>query len=324
MTARPTGDDLHTNRLLSNLNRKSPFRINKLKKIRKNVYMVETDRSPFILKGYSSLQRLQLQEAFTSSLKSEGFLQTYSFYRFFENPIYYNKKYYGWIEYLEPHRDRFTYATHDNRKEGLDLLHTFHLTTKNLSKRYERVLPEFNLYDKWAERLRLFENNSSIIGNYLSETMINELLNWGKYSITGLKNEEKVFGNTTQPVILHGDVAHHNYLRSKSGKLYLIDFDLISIGPESADLLQYANRILPSIHWSLHQLFQLPQFYPYLQNRAFLFALMYPTDIFREWNRIIKDGSYHYSGKLLPVIELTTSQFHLRQQFIIELKNVVK
>ena len=37
-------------------------------------------------------------------------------------------------------------------------------------------------------------------------------------------------------------------MRTSKGELYLIDFDLISIGPEMADYLQYANRILPFLN----------------------------------------------------------------------------
>ncbi|MGJ7920570.1 phosphotransferase [Neobacillus sp. LXY-4] len=323
MRGRYTGDDLVNNRLLSILNKSVPFSIKKIKKIRGSVFLLETGFKTFILKGFSSLPRLQVQEAFTSSLKSEGFVNSYSFYRFTEDPIYFNKKYYGLIEYIEPHRERFSYLTAADRLEGLNLLHTFHLTTKRISKKYERILPQFNLYEKWVERKKLFTINSSIIKNYLPKEMMNELLEWGNDSLNGIKNETLRIEDEP-PVILHGDVAHHNYLRSTSGRLFLIDFDLISIGPESIDLLQYANRILPFINWSFTQLSEYPLFDQYLQNRTFLFALMYPSDIFREWNRIIKEKSYILPNKLLPVLELTTEQFQLRKQFIKELKNVVK
>ncbi len=59
---------------------------------------------------------------------------------------------------------------------------------------------------------------------------MNELLEWAKISLEGMKTENLDFGDGQDPVILHGDVAHHNYLKSKSGKIFLIDFDLASIG----------------------------------------------------------------------------------------------
>ncbi|WP_318509345.1 phosphotransferase [Bacillus sp. T3] len=324
MKARNKGDDALNNRLLSILTRSVPLKIRKIRNIRHHVFYLETDACPIILKGYSSMQRLQLQEAFAASLKAEGFRHSYKFYQFLENPIYFNKKYYGWIEYIEPHPEPFNYLTTANRKAGINLLQLFHGTTKKLAKRYERILPEFNLRDKWNERFIQFKKNQQIVQHYVSKEIINEIDDWGKISLIGMETEKYKFSDTFDPVILHGDVAHHNYLRAKTGKLYLIDYDLISIGDRSADLLQYANRILPSMNWSWAMLSQFPVLQPYLQNRAFLFALMYPSDIFREWNRIIKEGTYLMPKKLLPVVELTTRQFDLRQQFISELKNMVK
>lgn len=319
------GDDLITNRLLNILKKSVPFKVNEIKQIRKHVYFVKTDHKPYILKGYSSLQRLYLQEAFTESLKAEGFHHSYSYYRILETPIYFNQKYFGWIEYIEPHRDRFSYQSSSDRKEGIRLLNRFHRTTKRLAKSYEMMLPRINLYEKWYERSSRFQKHIPLLRHYLKDQMINELMEWSKISLEGLKNENLNFGNDDlQPVILHGDVAHHNYLKSKSGNLYLIDFDLISIGNEGSDLLQYANRIFPFINWSMHELSKYEHINKYLNNRAFLLALMYPTDIFREWTRIIKDKTYQSPEKILPVMELTVDQFHLRRQLIKDLKNVVK
>jgi len=124
-------------------------------------------------------------------------------------------------------------------------------------------------------------------------------------------------------VILHGDVAHHNFLRDTMGKLYLIDFDLISIGPNSLDFLQYANRILPFIDWSFARLQHFPYIDRFLQDEGFLFALAYPADIFREWNRMVKENSHHDKAKLKQVMDLTIGQFNARKQFIDQLKKQV-
>ena len=121
-------------------------------------------------------------------------------------------------------------------------------------------------------------------------------------------------------VILHGDVAHHNFLRDTSGNLHLIDFDLIHIGPESIDLLQYANRILPSIDWSIDQLSQYQQISKFLKERAFLYALAFPTDIFREWNRILREKKHENQHHYKYVIELTLNQLYLRRKFVEKLK----
>lgn len=323
MRVKNGGDDLILNRLLTHLNRSLPFTVHEIKQIRDHVYYMDTEQKPFILKGFSSIQRLQLQEAFTNSLKSEGFENTYSFYSFFEQPIFLNHRYFGFIEFIEANPRAFTYHFHHNRKEGLDLLHCFHNTTRMLSKQFELFLPRFNLLEKWQERTNLFLANIPFIRYYLKKEMLDELLVWANESLEGLRAENHSSRDENN-VILHGDVAHHNFLKASTDKLYLIDFDLISIGDESADLLQYANRILPFLDWSLSRLSEYPLIKTYLNRRAFLWALMYPTDIFREWNRMIKDRTYQQPNKMLMVMNLTISQFHLRQQFIKELKNVVK
>lgn len=323
MKGKNGGDDLILNRLLTRLNRSLPFTIHEIRRIRDYVYHVDTDEKPLILKGFSSLSRLRLQEAFTTSLKSEGFHNTYSFYRFMDQPIYFNKKYYGMIEFIEAHPDPLTYRSQNDRLKALDLLYEYHATTKQLTIQYEKVIPRLNLIEKWQERTNRFIENLPIIRYYLEKPVIEELLLWSNDSLAGMSAENVCFKNE-QSVILHGDVAHHNFLKSRNGPLYLIDFDLIMIGDESTDLLQFSNRILPFIDWSLERLGTHPSIQAYLNNQAFLWALMYPSDIFREWNRIIKDKAYQNPSKLLVVMDLTMSQFHLRQQFIKVLRNVVK
>ena len=102
------------------------------------------------------------------------------------------------------------------------------------------------------------------------------------------------------------------------------DFDLISVGPVMADYLQYANRILPFLNWSLPSLTSFQGISPYFQQKIFLYALAFPTDIFREWNRLIKDRTYQESNKVRSTYHLTLHQFDQRREFVRELKRLVK
>jgi hypothetical protein len=317
------GDDLILNRLFALLNKRLPFIVNGIKQIRNNVYFVESEIRPFILKGYSSLENLRLQETFTASLKSTGFNLTYSFYPLVDQPVFFNQQYFGLIEFIDGHPQPFTYSTQANRINGLNTLQAYHNKTKTLVKQFRSILSRFNLEIKWHERVRIFQTNLPFIQYYLKEPIIRETLTWAHESLAGIHTEKRSFFEE-ESVILHGDVAHHNFLKAKNEELYLIDFDLISIGGASADLLQYANRILPAINWSLPKLFEYPHLQSKLQDPAFLWALMYPTDILREWNRIIKDKSYLQPSKLLMVMDITIPQFHLRQQFNKDLKNMLK
>ncbi len=179
-------------------------------------------------------------------------------------------------------------------------------------------MPSFRLVEKWQERFTQFKRNLSFISFFLQRDILTELFTWAEWCFLGLRNEKKEFDQLPK-VVLHGDVAHHNFIRTSEEELFLIDFDLISIGTEMADYLQYANRILPFLNWSLNELADIEQLQPYLQQKFFLYALAFPSDILREWNRLVKERTYNQLKKVRPVMELTLNQFEMRKAFFDEL-----
>lgn len=309
------GDERSNHRLLSYLKQNFSLNVQQIKHIRKNVYLAQLDDGcQFIMKGFSARRNLLLQDAFTSSLKNRHFPYTYSFYSGLPS-VYFDSKFYGYLEYIEPSHEKFFYNSEENCQEGLALLQKYHHTSKQLVGGYKSLLPVFDLENKWQDRFLLFLKNKEILSLFIPSDIYSDLVSWAEWSLTGIEREYPFSPN----VILHGDVAHHNFIRSKDGKLFLIDFDLISIGPEIADYLQYANRILPFLEWSLHDLAGYQPFQSYFQQKMFLYALAYPTDIFREWNRLIKERQYSDSNKVRSVLHLTISQFEKRRAFVHEL-----
>ncbi|WP_442595199.1 phosphotransferase [Neobacillus sp. D3-1R] len=322
MIDRKRGDDGVNIRLLSSFQKQFPYKIKELYPLRDHVFKIKTSKGSFILKGYSSYNRLKLQETFTSSLHKEGFNNTYSFIILDQDPIMYENKYFGCIQYIEPHKRTFSYISDNERQEGLSLLDNFHEITKQSVGRYQSILPEFNLQKKWLERRDQFVKNTPIISHYISSDLIKEWLNWADWSLEGIIKNEHII-ESEPSVILHGDVAHHNFLRGKSGKLYLIDFDLISIGPRSMDLLQYSNRILPFINWNLNSLIRYKSLKDLFRNQSYIYALVYPTDLFREWNRFIRENHFRDVYKLQNLINQTLSKMQLRQEFTKQLQKLV-
>ncbi|WP_428909250.1 phosphotransferase [Niallia sp. Krafla_26] len=317
------GDEEFNHRLLSYLKKQLSTNIQQFTHIKKNVYFIKMeDGTPIIVKGFSSRRSLLIQDAFTSSLKKNHFHSTYMFYQGMTS-LQFNKKYYGLLEYINPSKQRFLYNSMENCQEAMSLLQKYHQTSKKLVGSYRRLLPSFDLQNKWEERFFLFLKNEDILSYFIPREIVSELISWAEWSLKGLKKEkESLF---RQPVvILHGDVAHHNFLRKSNGDLYLIDFDLISVGPVFADYVQYANRILPFLNWSLPALNEFPIIQPYFQQKLFLYALAYPTDIFREWNRLIKEQSHQDLNKIRNTLQLTFSQFDQRQEFVRELMRIVK
>src|SRR4051794_30391480 len=73
------GDDDYFDRLLSYFQSQFHERIVQMVPIRKSVIYLKTDKNSYVIKGYHTNSRLRLQEAFTATLKKEGFTKTYLF-----------------------------------------------------------------------------------------------------------------------------------------------------------------------------------------------------------------------------------------------------
>lgn len=229
---------------------------------------------------------------------------------------------YGLIEYLPPHKDSFSYHSKRNRREALQLLEHYYSVTERLVEIYKYILPTFHLMKKFEHRLEEYRMNIPIIEQYVKKDIVKEIMEWADYSFGSIKNKIDYL-DTNPNVILHGDVAHHNFLRVRNNELYLIDFDLISIGPRIADYLQFANRILPDIGWSIQDLQSMQGYADLFKDKWFLMALIYPTDILREWNRIIRNKDVDNAYLLEQVQLLTTNQFHKRKKFYQKLQQLV-
>lgn len=316
------GDDLFLDRLLSYLNSQFSFKIRNITPVKNRVFKIFSPEKVFVLKGFHSYHRLKLQESFSRSLKKEGFKHTYSFLKFEEDVLFFEGIYYGCLEYIVPAIPPFSYKSERDRLEGLELLEQYHLTSSRLVQRYNTLLTRLNILKKWRERTAKFMENISINKFFIQKEMIEEILHWADWSLKGMEKEIPLMEKKVD-VILHGDVAHHNFLRSQDERLYLIDYDLISVGQPVWDYLQYANRILPHLDWSLNELGKLNMLSGFLDEDVFIFALAFPTDIFREWNRAIRERYMTKAEKLRPVLDLTVNQFSERQRFFRELQTVI-
>ena len=89
------------------------------------------------------------------------------------------------------------------------------------------------------------------------------------------------------------------------------------------DYLQYANRIMPNLENS-EELWTYQQINQYKNNKAFLYALVFPTDIFREWNRIIKESATDDTSYLYSVQRLTIKERKHRMAMYNEIIDLLK
>ncbi|MEH6944273.1 phosphotransferase [Bacillus sp. JJ722] len=310
------GDSVFRSRLRAALKEKGA-NLHKVVKLRSNVFIVHTDRKKYLLKGFYNRKKYEAQKLLVRKLKENDFEQTYSFKNI---PTFkYEGETYAWIQFLSSAKERFNFRSYTNRKKGLQLLEDFHSTT---SEFYDSIpVNYFNQVEKWEERLEEFESNRRIIEKYVSSSYLDSWLDWGKRSLKGLiKNERELYEEPT--CIVHGDVAHHNFFLKKDGNLNLIDFDLINKAPPIIDYLQYCNRIMPHIEDN-SELWTYEQLRSYKDNHAFLYALLFPTDIFREWNRIIKEDSLRDRGYMHSVWELSVEEWPKRISLYKDIANMI-
>ncbi|MEQ2526374.1 phosphotransferase [Bacillaceae bacterium CLA-AA-H227] len=315
-----TGDDFLLNRLFSYLNNQLPWEIEYIKPFGRKIYLVESSLGPFILKSFRSFDQLIKQQLLLADLKKAGFHHTYSFLFEEREPLFFEKVYYGCLEYIPPSMNPFNFNNPKDRQDGLTLLSKFHQSTERMVT--HTTLEKFPLVHKWRSRVTEFINNLSVIKLFVKEEMLHELLAWSAWALEGVEREWASI-NAESVVVLHGDLAHHNFIRSTTGELYLIDFDLISIGNRRIDYLQYANRILPSINWSFEELSKFEKMKPFLNEKFFLYGLAFPTDILREWNRLIREKQYDKPEFVRQLLDFTVSQFNARRQFFYQIQRMV-
>jgi len=314
------GDGHFKHRLQSFFYEHFQTRIRSIHQIKPLVYKVLSCQGPFILKGFSSIQSFNKQKALTNYLKENQFQETYSILTNQDLLIPFENRYFAALEYLPPHQTPFTYRTIEEIKEGLSLLEKFHQTTKTL-KENSLLYPFYNQQKRWEKRLKEFLSYEKSLLTTLDITILQSFIFWAKWALEGMNRNPSIHLDTA---IVHGDVAHHNFFRHKNGKLYLIDFDLASKSPIITDYLQLAIRILPYIHWDVQQMFSLWPLERYKEDRWFLFGLMFPSDVLREWNHFLRNASGWKQGiSLQTLLQKTNHDFLGRQKLFNDLKKMI-
>lgn len=308
--------DGFTSRLLFFINETAGIHATALETIKDGVWKLRGARQDWVVKEFSSFEKWRSQFLFLKRLQEAGFTKTYSFSPIHANgPIAFENRIFALISFIEHGKNKTPkYRKRKDRQDALDVLSEFHLTTSGFVNEFHGVLPVFNQLEKWDRRQREFALTIKRIHSHPYFSYLESYARMGKQALEPLKKKSSYF--TDQPkVIIHGDVANHNFIRGKAGRLNLIDFDLIARAPRHIDLLQFCSRILPEINWDAAILFSHEELVGYWNERPFLEALLYPTDIFREWNRLLrKEGGAQEPS--LPYLELLTKgQYDKRMRF---------
>lgn len=292
-----------------------------LKVIKPKLIKLSTNKGEVVAKQFTSLHRLLMQGEFLKRLRDGGFEGAYTFSEEFE-PFTCNGRHIGFLEYIPSHSETFNYHTYRNRLEGLSLLKGMHKTSAKIHKEMNRTPASFSQIEKWRERLNEFSINARQFKKVIPDNILYQYIRMGEWSLEKLRGHELEEG--TEPIIIHGDVAHHNFLRRIDGKLILIDFDLMAKAPPIIDDLQYANRLLAFNHFSLKEILSFRYLKKYRDNPLFLAGLAFPTDIYREWNRVYRENLWNSTMRLQSLWNLTVDDFQLRRQFIQDIQKLIE
>ncbi|WP_212952570.1 aminoglycoside phosphotransferase family protein [Siminovitchia terrae] len=309
--------DGFNSRLLLYLKKRTGIDFRKISNIKKAVWITSSENERWIIKEFPNSDKLIQQVQLTELLWKHGFHNTYRFHPIHRNgPCYFEGRCLGIIQYIESLKHkRFYYDSAENREEALSLLCRFHSTTSKCVPQLKDKLIKFDLLKKWEKRLEKFKRNFVSLKGLSVYPHLDKYIAIGEASLQIMRGHKAYFSMGPY-CILHGDLAHHNFIRQADGSLFMIDFDLASIGPKQIDILQYCNRILPEIGWSPTRLFAegeaISQF---KKDIPFLAALLYPADIFREWNYFSDYDKKKQKKYWKHLKDITFHQFEKRMVF---------
>lgn len=326
MISRNERDDSMNNRLFFTLEMQANLKVYRYHYFKQNVIYLETDQGNKIVKSYESKSKLRTQIEFSAHMREKKFAAFSSFESYPNgiNMIEWNGRYWGIMPFIYSQPTlRFHFYNETNRHEGLKLLQTFHNSVSGSGNPVLNRIPRFSLREKWISRLEQFVQNGPVIMPYIGKQVYDDLvasgLDYFSYcfadTLSQLENEAFVKGK-----VIHGDCASHNFIRDQKGQLNLIDFDLISLAPFEYDYLQYASRILPTIQWSFQRLQHIQILHKALSHQWFLACLLYPNDLYREWNRVVGEQEY----RIQKMVHLTLKEHQRRQKFCHDVLRMLK
>lgn len=315
------GDDV-TTRLLSFFQAVLGKQLLSVKPIRSHVWEVTGKHgNKWIAKRFSTQEDYMKQRWVTNALLEKGLSGTNQMISEPDELFFDGKGSIALLEYI-PHAnvkkgESITYTLQKDRKDAHHLLRSVHELGQSIQEAAPGMLTRPSLLMKWHKRFADFEDAHSVLSTYIPKTTLQKLHQWGQWALDGMNSEQTKDTHT----ILHGDVAAHNFIRHLNGNLYMIDFDLVAYGPAWYDEVQFANRILPYIHWSSDLLcadhaFQI--------NANFLYGLAFPSDIYREWNRTIRENLFSHKEWMSYVERTTFHQLSRRMNFIEKIRNMVE
>jgi hypothetical protein len=310
--------DAFTNRLFLFLQscRLPVTRITSLKKL---VYKVETAERSYVVKGYTHYKKIRQQIYFLRALQDAGFSAA-AYLQMFPDGSWYQQFasiYWLLVDYIE-HEELFSFKNAANRHEGLFVLADYHKHAQRIPLSLLSYVPALSWLPRWDMRAAKFLYHREIAIAYLGEDIVTALLQWSAVSLSKLKCADM---HALPHTFIHGDIIEHNFI--KEDCVYLIDFDCVSLGPIMYDYIKYAYCILPYLNWSYETLCQYEYMHPFISEPYFLWSLIFPGDILREWDYFLFLSAEQRPAFEKQIVEFTKNKHKCRLAFVQKLYNMI-
>jgi hypothetical protein len=286
---------------------------------RENVIWIKTIEGKFVLKGFrrkiTCKKQLLLSKLYEG--QSPRVMGTYT--RFPQKKRYISYGNYIWALMPFYKGDGLHFGALEDVSAGMRAISRFHSASSRVPSEIYNDLPSYSLFEKWEDRFAIFKENARTAKwSEPIKPLLSDILFWGEWSLKHFDHSAVstlVTNAKKKREITHGDVAPHNFVKNKEGSAYLIDFDLFAAVPQAYDWLQYANRILPFWRWSYSVMEETEHddFLKWFHKKWFVIALVFPTDLYREWNRALKSKD---PVMLEQITNFTLRDFPYRKKFV--------
>lgn len=179
------------------------------------------------------------------------------------------------IQPFYPRVQETNFASPVIRKQVIRLLEELHQTENITTWWNQTTLPASNLYLKWQMRLSRILAVKDLLHQHFGEDLVTYAIHQAELAMDEYIHYE------TKHTLIHGDIAHHNFLIGKKG-IKLIDFDLASYTDPDEEWILLMQRLLPFVDYDLQLLVdEHPDFLRIIEEQPS--GLRYPNEVFREW-----------------------------------------
>ena len=206
------------------------------------------------------------------------------------------------------------FTKQSDRRASLTALDALHETESVVDWASLPFLQTYTLLDKWSWRLERFLNKRHTIVPFLGEETFDSI---ERYSEQALARFVTSTAREAPHTLLHGDVVHHNLLKTSEGTVSLIDFDLACTGHPDVEIALWLHRVLPKVDYNATLLFDEEPRLQVLGQQA-IAMLQYPNEMLREWSYLTtlpEERQQALAKQLIPFTEQALNRWPELCQF---------